>query len=66
MPARIYRRRHTLQLLRLMSQNFKIITASGEIMGGTPVFIGTRVPVLSGVCAQLAFECQKCLKFGNL
>lgn len=41
----IYRRRHTLQLLRLMSHNFQIISISGEIMGGTPVFIGTRVPV---------------------
>jgi len=41
----IYRRRHTLQLLRLMSQNFQIISISGEIMGGIPVFIGTRVPV---------------------
>ncbi|WP_293151104.1 MULTISPECIES: DUF433 domain-containing protein [unclassified Microcoleus] len=28
-----------------MSQNFQIISISGEIMGGTPVFIGTRVPV---------------------
>ncbi|TAG98255.1 MAG: DUF433 domain-containing protein [Oscillatoriales cyanobacterium] len=28
-----------------MSQNFRIISISGEIMGGTPVFIGTRVPV---------------------
>lgn len=41
----IYRKLHTLQLLRLMSQNFQIISISGEIMGGTPVFIGTRVPV---------------------
>ncbi len=28
-----------------MSQNFHIISISDEIMGGTPVFIGTRVPV---------------------
>ncbi|MCW6050238.1 DUF433 domain-containing protein [Lyngbya sp. CCAP 1446/10] len=28
-----------------MSQNFQIISISDEIMGGTPVFIGTRVPV---------------------
>ncbi|MCC3447264.1 MAG: DUF433 domain-containing protein [Microcoleus sp. PH2017_39_LGB_O_B] len=28
-----------------MSQNFQMISISGEIMGGTPVFIGTRVPV---------------------
>ena len=28
-----------------MYQNFQIISASGDIMGGTPVFIGTRVPV---------------------
>ena len=28
-----------------MSHNVQIISASGEIMGGTPVFIGTRVPV---------------------
>lgn len=28
-----------------MSHNFRIISISGEIMGGTPVFIGTRVPV---------------------
>jgi uncharacterized protein (DUF433 family) len=28
-----------------MSHNFQIISISGEIMGGTPVFIGTRVPV---------------------
>ncbi|XZN92990.1 MAG: DUF433 domain-containing protein [Microcoleus sp.] len=28
-----------------MSHNFHIISISGEIMGGTPVFIGTRVPV---------------------
>lgn len=41
----IDRRRDTLPLLRLMSQNFQIISISGEIMGGTPVFIGTRVPV---------------------
>ncbi len=41
----IYRRRHTLQLLRLMSQNIQMISISGEIMGGTHVFIGTRVPV---------------------
>ena len=28
-----------------MSKNFPMISASGEIMGGTPVFLGTRVPV---------------------
>jgi len=28
-----------------MSQNFSIISSSSEIMGGTPVFLGTRVPV---------------------
>jgi Uncharacterized conserved protein len=28
-----------------MSQNFQMISISGEIMGVTPVFIGTRVPV---------------------
>ncbi len=28
-----------------MFQNFQMISISGEIMGGTPVFIGTRVPV---------------------
>ena len=28
-----------------MSKNFAMISTSGEIMGGTPVFIGTRVPV---------------------
>ncbi|MCY7385438.1 MAG: DUF433 domain-containing protein [Microcoleus sp. CAN_BIN18] len=28
-----------------MSQNFQMISISDEIMGGTPVFIGTRVPV---------------------
>jgi uncharacterized protein (DUF433 family) len=28
-----------------MSQNFQIISISDEIMGRTPVFIGTRVPV---------------------
>jgi uncharacterized protein (DUF433 family) len=28
-----------------MSKNFTMISTSAEIMGGTPVFIGTRVPV---------------------
>jgi uncharacterized protein (DUF433 family) len=28
-----------------MLQNFPIISVSPEIMGGTPVFTGTRVPV---------------------
>ena len=28
-----------------MSHNFQIISASREIMGGTPVFQGTRVPI---------------------
>ena len=28
-----------------MSNNYPIISASDEIMGGTPVFTGTRVPV---------------------
>jgi uncharacterized protein (DUF433 family) len=28
-----------------MSKNFAMISTSAEIMGGTPVFIGTRVPV---------------------
>jgi uncharacterized protein (DUF433 family) len=28
-----------------MLKNFPIISASPEIMGGTPVFSGTRVPV---------------------
>ncbi|MCU0543922.1 MAG: DUF433 domain-containing protein [Oscillatoriaceae cyanobacterium Prado104] len=28
-----------------MIKNFSIISASPEIMGGTPVFAGTRVPV---------------------
>jgi uncharacterized protein (DUF433 family) len=28
-----------------MLQNFPIISVSPEIMGGTPVFAGTRVPV---------------------
>ncbi|GET40464.1 protein of unknown function DUF433 [Microseira wollei NIES-4236] len=28
-----------------MSKNFPMISTSSEIMGGTPVFIGTRVPV---------------------
>lgn len=28
-----------------MSQNFSVIGISTEIMGGTPVFIGTRVPI---------------------
>lgn len=28
-----------------MSENSSIITISPEIMGGTPVFIGTRVPI---------------------
>lgn len=28
-----------------MSKNFPTIGTSPEIMGGTPVFIGTRVPV---------------------
>jgi uncharacterized protein (DUF433 family) len=31
--------------LRLMLKNSPIISASPEIMGGTPVFAGTRVPV---------------------
>jgi uncharacterized protein (DUF433 family) len=30
---------------KLMISNFSIISASPEIMGGTPVFTGTRVPV---------------------
>jgi len=30
---------------RLMISNSLIISASPEIMGGTPVFTGTRVPV---------------------
>ncbi len=28
-----------------MSENSSIISISTEIMGGTPVFIGTRVPI---------------------
>lgn len=28
-----------------MSQHSSIISVSSEIMGGTPVFIGTRVPI---------------------
>ena len=28
-----------------MAKNSKVITRSPEIMGGTPVFAGTRVPV---------------------
>jgi uncharacterized protein (DUF433 family) len=28
-----------------MPKNFSIISSSSEIMGGTPVFLGTRVPV---------------------
>jgi uncharacterized protein (DUF433 family) len=28
-----------------MSINFSIISKSPEIMGGTPVFVGTRVPI---------------------
>ena len=28
-----------------MSKNFSTISTSSEIMGGTPVFVGTRVPV---------------------
>jgi uncharacterized protein (DUF433 family) len=28
-----------------MPKNFSIISISSEIMGGTPVFLGTRVPV---------------------
>lgn len=28
-----------------MLENFPIISASPEVMGGTPVFAGTRVPV---------------------
>lgn len=28
-----------------MIKNFPIISASPEVMGGTPVFAGTRVPV---------------------
>ncbi len=28
-----------------MSKNFSMISTSSEIMGGTPVFVGTRVPV---------------------
>ncbi|WRH67411.1 MAG: DUF433 domain-containing protein [Planktothrix sp. GU0601_MAG3] len=28
-----------------MSKNFSVISISTEIMGGTPVFVGTRVPI---------------------
>lgn len=28
-----------------MIENYSIINVSSEIMGGTPVFVGTRVPV---------------------
>jgi uncharacterized protein (DUF433 family) len=31
--------------LKLMIKDFSIISTSPEIMGGTPVFTGTRVPV---------------------
>ena len=30
---------------RLMLQDFPMISVSPEIMGGTPVFAGTRVPI---------------------
>ncbi|MEP0895355.1 DUF433 domain-containing protein [Leptolyngbya boryana FACHB-1624] len=34
-----------IQTLKLMSKHSSVISSSPEIMGGTPVFVGTRVPV---------------------